>query len=48
MAVREDEKAYHLRLSIQNDKFLKEQKKETKMSVNLQINQLINKARKSK
>jgi hypothetical protein len=48
MAVREDEKAYSLRLSIENDKFLREQKKQTKISVNLHINQLVDKARKKK
>jgi len=45
MAVREDEKAYPLRLSIENDKFLREQKDKTKISVNWQINKLIEKAR---
>jgi hypothetical protein len=47
MAVRQDEKAYPLRLSIENDKFLREQKDKTKISVNLHINQLVDKARKN-
>ena len=45
MAVREDEKAYPLRLSIENDKFLREQKDKTGIFLNGQINKLIDKAR---